>query len=131
MCSRLLSSAFRVAAASAVFVLAAGPVAAQTGSTPRTPWGDPDLQGTYTNTYENGTPLERPERFAGRTLEEVAGDELRALKRQIQQQTIQRFLGPIHAPENWWQDNLYLERGSQAWLIVDPEDGRITGCGTC
>ena len=34
---------------------------------PRTPWGDPDLQGTYTNTYEQGTPLERPEQFAGRT----------------------------------------------------------------
>jgi hypothetical protein len=28
---------------------------------PRTPWGDPDLQGTYTNKYEQSTPLERPE----------------------------------------------------------------------
>jgi hypothetical protein len=26
---------------------------------PRTPWGDPDLQGNFTNVYENGTPLER------------------------------------------------------------------------
>ena len=31
----------------------------------RTPWGDPDLQGTYTNTYENGTPLERPDQRSG------------------------------------------------------------------
>ena len=43
---------------------------------PRTPWGDPDLQGTYTNTYEKGTPLERPDEFAGRKLEDVKGEEL-------------------------------------------------------
>ena len=44
-----------------VFVFAsvvAGTAAAQTA--PRTPWGDPDLQGTYTNKYETSTPLERP-----------------------------------------------------------------------
>src|SRR5262245_53035025 len=34
----------------------------------RTPWGDPDLQGTFTNSNEYATPLERPARFAGRTL---------------------------------------------------------------
>ena len=45
-------------------------------SAPRTPWGDPDLQGNYTNTYENGTPLERPDEFAGRKLEDIKGDEL-------------------------------------------------------
>ena len=27
---------------------------------PKTPWGDPDLQGNYTNKYEQGTPFERP-----------------------------------------------------------------------
>lgn len=105
--------------------LAAAAVSAQQPARPRTPWGDPDLQGTYTNTYENGTPLERPEVFAGRTLSDITGEELRAIKRQIQQRTIAQFLGPEHAPDNWWQDNLYLERGSQAWLIVDPEDGRV------
>ena len=30
-------------------------------------------QGNYTNLYENGTPLERPDEFAGRTLDEVRG----------------------------------------------------------
>jgi hypothetical protein len=62
--------------AAAVFVLAADRVTTQTPSTARTPWGDPDLQGTYTNTYENGTPFERPDEFAGRKLEDVKGDEL-------------------------------------------------------
>jgi catechol 2,3-dioxygenase-like lactoylglutathione lyase family enzyme len=42
---------------------------------PRTPWGDPDLQGTYTNTYENGTLLERPDQSAGRRLEDVKGED--------------------------------------------------------
>ena len=124
MDNRLLTMAFRAVLLAALVAGTTEPAAAQTG-VPRTPWGDPDLQGTYTNTYENGTPLERPERFAGRRLEDVTGEELRTIKRDIQRQTIARFLGPEHAPDNWWQDNLYLERGSQAWLIVDPADGRI------
>lgn len=92
---------------------------------PRTPWGDPDLQGNYTNTYENGTPFERPDQFAGRRLEDIKGEELAQIRREIQKRTIGAFLGPIHAPENWWQDNLFLERGSQAWFVVDPPDGKI------
>jgi len=94
-------------------------------SAPRTPWGDPDIQGTYTNTYENGTPLERPNEFAGRKLEDIKGDELAAVRKKIQERTVNNFEGPIHAPNNWWQDNLDLHRGSQAWLVVDPPDGKI------
>ena len=41
--------------------------AAQT-RVPRTPWGDPDIQGTYTNKYEQGTPFERPAEFDGRQI---------------------------------------------------------------
>src|SRR5580765_5750816 len=91
----------------------------------RTSWGDPDLQGNYTNLYENGTPLERPDEFAGRTLDQVTGEELSRLKRAVQERTINNFEGPIHAPNNWWQDALDLKRGSQAWLVVDPPDGKI------
>jgi hypothetical protein len=98
---------------------------ASSWTAPRTPWGDPDLQGTYTNTYENGTPFERPDEFAGRKLEDVNGEELKKIKREAQQRAIGAFQGPIHAPDNWWQDNLFLERGSQAWFVVDPADGKI------
>ena len=114
-----------IAAAAAVFVWAASSTAVGQHAAPRTPWGDPDLQGTYTNTYENGTPLERPDQFAGRRLEDVKGEELASIRREIQKRTIGQFLGPIHAPENWWQDNLYLDRGSQAWFVIDPPDGKI------
>ena len=92
---------------------------------PRTPWGDPDLQGSYTNLYEDGTPLERPAQFLGRTLDQVQGEELAKLKQEVQARTINNFEGPIHAPNNWWQDALDLRRGSQAWLIVDPPDGHV------
>ena len=115
-------------AALGLICILAWTAAAQTGNagaSPRTPWGDPDLQGTYTNTYEAGTPLERPDQFAGRKLEDVTGEELAALRLAIQERTVNQFLGPIHAPDNWWQPNLSLDKGSQAWFIVDPEDGKI------
>ncbi len=92
---------------------------------PRTPWGDPDLQGNYTDVNEQGTPLERPDQFAGRTLSEVGGEELAALKRGIQDQTIKRFQTPFDAPDHWWQDALFLDKGAQAWLVVDPQDGKV------
>jgi hypothetical protein len=101
------------------------PAAGQNSRTPRTPWGDPDLQGNYTNLYENGTPLERPDQFAGRTLDDVKGEELSKIKQAAQDRAINAFQGPIHAPDNWWQDALDLKRGSQAWLVTDPADGKI------
>jgi hypothetical protein len=94
-------------------------------SPPRTPWGDPDFQGNYTNLYEAGTPLERPDQLAGRKLEDVKGAELATLKKAIQDRTINQFETPFDAPSNWWQDAFRLEGGSQAWFIVDPEDGKI------
>jgi hypothetical protein len=105
----------RPAAAAAFTIIAAlssATLLAQSAA-PRTPWGDPDLQGTYTNTYEASTPLERPDEFAGRKLGEITGDELARMRLRIQEWTIGQFLGPEHAPDNWWQRNLNLDKGSQ------------------
>src|SRR5712671_2568334 len=33
---------------------------------PRTPWGDPDLQGIYTSNDNVGVPVERPAKFGTR-----------------------------------------------------------------
>jgi hypothetical protein len=92
---------------------------------PRTPWGDPDFQGNYTNLYEAGTPLERPSQFDGKKLSDVTPDELRAFKKKIQDDTIQRFETPFDAPSNWWQVAFKLDASAQAWLITDPEDGHV------
>ena len=93
---------------------------------PRTPWGDRDLQGSFSNTSENGTPLERPEIFEGRKLEDIKGEELVAIKREAQKRTVENFQGPLHAPDGWWQPDLNMTKGSQAWLIVDPPNGKIS-----
>jgi hypothetical protein len=101
------------------------PAKKTTYKAPRTPWGDPDFQGNYTNLYEAGTPLERPDEFAGRKLADITPDELRAAKKAIQDNTIQRFETPFDAPSNWWQIAFRLEDGAQAWLITDPDDGKV------
>ena len=45
------------------------------GETPRTPWGDPDLQGMWVN--NSATPLERPDAFQGK--ETLTDEELQEL----------------------------------------------------
>ena len=92
---------------------------------PRTAWGDPDFQGNYTNLYEAGTPLERPDQFAGKKLSDVTPEELKAFKKSIQETTIQRFETPFDAPSNWWQVAFRLDASAQAWMITDPEDGKV------
>src|SRR4026207_931425 len=41
------------------------PVAPKTWKASRTPWGDPDIAGVYTNSDESGIPFERPAEFEG------------------------------------------------------------------
>jgi hypothetical protein len=112
----------------ALFVLLAAPAAAQT---PRTPWGDPDLQGNYTNKYEQGTPFERPDEFEGRRLDDITADELAKILQERQDMVLLRIAlaggdpagnlgGPLH-----WQDQFEVTRGSRPWFVIDPPDGRI------
>lgn len=56
----VLVTAFSIGLAGQV----APPATAVTALTPRTPWGDPDLQGVWN--VASGTPLERPATYAGR-----------------------------------------------------------------
>src|SRR5262245_5309876 len=48
----------------------------------KTGWGDPDLQGTYTNSNESGIPMQRPAEFAGKTLDQITPAELAKLLQQ-------------------------------------------------
>ena len=95
---------------------------------PRTGWGDPDLQGSYSNTDESGTPFERPAEFAGKRLEDITPAELdkviearNARKREVAPGLGGRETGagPIH----WFED--YNSKNSRAWLVTDPQDGKV------
>ena len=89
---------------------------------PRTSWGDPDLQGNYTNKYEQSTPLERPDEFAGRRLQDISGAELASVLAKRDQQVLSRGegVGPLQ-----FRDPLDVTKGSRPWLIVDPPDGKM------
>ena len=119
----------RIAGLVAAMVLASAPLGAQKGEykAPRTPWGDPDLQGNFTNLSEAGTPLERPREYEGRNMNDVSQEERARIKKKLAEDTIGRFLGPTEAPDNWWQPayGKFVEKGAQLWLIVDPADGKI------
>jgi len=103
-------------------VLAAVAAAGAPYAPPKTPWGDPDLQGNYTNKYEANTPLERPDEFKGRRLEDISEAELAALRAKRLKQFLERpaAVGPYQ-----FRDPLEVTRGSRAWFLVDPPDGRI------
>src|SRR5262245_5279148 len=93
---------------------------------PRTPWGDPDIQGNFTNLYEVGTPFERPEEYAGKKLEDVDPAELKRQRVAIQERTrAEQLAGEIGGTRWIWLDSLDHAKGSMAWFVVDPPDGKI------
>jgi hypothetical protein len=116
-----------------VLVLSATALTAQRSATvPRTPWGDPDLQGNYTNKYEQGTPFERPAEFNGRRLEDITGEELAALVRERAAELLLNapFTGGDAIAGNFggapaFYDRFEAARGSRPWFVVDPPDGRV------
>jgi hypothetical protein len=95
---------------------------------PRTPWGHPDLQGSYTNKDEANTPLERPADLAGRDVKQFGDVELADLAkgRQAQARAIAGGIGGAEtgAGPTHWYDHLDA-KGSRAWFIVDPADGSV------
>jgi hypothetical protein len=120
------------AAMLALLVLAPSRAFAQTWSPPRTPWGDPDLQGNYSNKYEQGTPFERPAEFEGRTLDQIKGEELARLVKERADEVLLNspFTGGDPVAGNFggapaFYDRFEANRGSRPWLVVDPADGKI------
>ena len=100
---------------------------------PRTPWGDPDISGVFDTSPEANTPMERPEEWAGRTMDEITTEQLAAAIAQRQQEAVEvaPFFGggepedgvaiavPIH-----WFDNLNAVN-ARPWFVLDPPDGKI------
>lgn len=100
---------------------------------PRTPWGDPDIQGVFTTKDEANTPLARPAEWAGRKMSDITADEFATAVANRQQAAVESapFAGggeedsgvaiavPIH-----WFDNL-AAMNSRPWFVIEPEDGQV------
>ena len=87
---------------------------------PRTPWGEPDLQGVWTGNSAHSIPLERP----------VAAAEVDALTPEEAEARRERgTLGSIWGYEREWRDTTlgYVKTApsTQVAMVVDPPDGRI------
>ena len=109
----------------------AGSSAGSSWTAPRTPWGDPDLQGNFTNKYETSTPFERPKEFEGRRMEDITAPELAAAVARRQDDTLARakFFGgdPAGLIGNSaeFRDIYEITKGTRPWFVIDPQDGKI------
>jgi hypothetical protein len=92
---------------------------------PRTPDGQPDLQGVWTNATL--TPLERPAAMAGKaflTEAEAAAIE----KRTADNRAASDKFGPLASGSYnrfWYDDGTTVLSTRQTSLVVDPPDGRV------
>ena len=134
MFTRVLASS---AAAAIVALMASLPVVAQSASTsapplvitaynagpptpyspPRTPWGDPDLQGVWSSDDTSGIPMQRPANLGN---ELYQSDEQWAARQKQTQQGIQNALNAIGT----FRGDYARRSFRQTSLIVDPPDGR-------
>ena len=102
---------------------------------PKTPWGDPDLQGFWPGVEMQGVPLQRPARFGTRNVltDEEFTQRARAIKEEEESLVaeIDVFTVEVNpncaircptSPQPHWQETGKPSR--QASLIIDPPDGR-------
>jgi hypothetical protein len=96
-------------------------------NTPRTPWGEPDLQGAFSN--RTITPFERPANVDGReyfTPEEVAAMEKAATERSGDEGRNRGTRGDVERAYNdFWWDRGTTVTTLRTSLVVDPPDGRV------
>ena len=123
MSHRCLVAVFTVMAVVMLASAGSGAQTAESWEAPRTPWGDPDLQGSWTNTTT--TPLERPDELADQNVltdgERAARDEAGLVARE--QRGITPGTGETGSYNNFW-----VERGvrlARTSLIIDPPDGKL------
>jgi hypothetical protein len=115
--------------ASGQSVTTARPRAAADGAVrtavPRTPWGAPDLQGTWNGSTI--TPLERPAEFAGKPVlspDEVAALEGRARARASAEPQVAAG-DPGTYNQIWFDPSSAVVPDHRSSLIVDPPDGKL------
>src|SRR5262245_24754335 len=105
-------------------LVAAAQAPAKSYAPSKTPWGDPDIQGVFTNATI--TPFERPAEFAGRpflTEKEAVELERRAAASRVDV--------PPREGDTGTYNQFWFDRGSKVVatfrtsLVIDPPDGKI------
>lgn len=95
------------------------------GGSPRTSWGQPDLQGVWD--FRIATPLERPEELAGKEI--LSDEEAAAVIQQLEDRWTQLGEGSATDPgaynQFWFDYGKSVTEDRRTSLIVDPPDGRI------
>ena len=138
MRTRTLMAIFTAAA-----VFASVSLVAQQGSTykvPRTPWGEPDLQGIYNGNDLQGIPFQRSHTVGTRTVlnedefkhrvaqrdQQLANDNSDEFELDRAEEFEKRFGtvgGAVSPPPHWLERSRNVSR--VASYLIDPPDGRM------
>src|SRR5436853_41816 len=127
MSLRLLTATGSLAAVIVIASIARAPAATPPGKSwvsPRTPDGQPDLQGTWTNATI--TPFERPAELAGKPV--LTPEEAARLEKQA---ALNRVDGPPKPGDVGSYNQVWFDSGTkvvstrQTSLVVEPPDGRV------
>ena len=122
----------RYGVAIGVALLTISVAAQKTYTPPKTPWGDPDLRGTFTSDNFIGVPFERPAQYGYRptltdaefnarekaNLEQIAKDNSERPETAFEQDEAAN-----NAPRHWLERGTKLSHATS--LVVDPPDGRL------
>jgi hypothetical protein len=121
----------------ATFVIVqAASLSSQGSKVPTTPWGEPDLQGTWTAEAELSVPFERPREYGTRQV--LTDTEFKQRQSQSERQlqsdnsdfdleTADRStagqVGSATSPPPHWLERRKVSRRTS--LVIDPPDGRV------
>jgi hypothetical protein len=109
--------------------VAAPAPAAKVWTQPKTPWGDPDVQGTWTSDDCIGTPLQRPANLGDRLYytEQELAQRQGNLERQLQNDLVETVAPDQRVgtgPPGHWGERA-RRPCKQTSLVMDPPNGRL------
>ena len=130
----ILALVAALAAAAALPGVVQGTAASQSSdyTVPRTPWGDPDLEGIWTN-ENTGTPRQRPAQFGDREFlndEEIAALERQARERYEAALAADDDAGPrsaadVERTQGTVEEGIYGQEYNNVWMEQPREPGPL------